>query len=177
MGKISRCSKQQKDEASVSSQPSPVGNRQISSRPNQQCQIVHQFTSPQSTRGTNPRQFQRRVPLACPVTFDFHKTSQRSIMSFFLLTSNARSILHFYNPHPAPSHISYNQTHCWFLWSSTMSQCPVHLSCQQSSNLRKLDIFNSNVTWKRERKRGAEQKRERPFSKAPGLGANPGAIF
>jgi len=58
-----------------------------------------------------------------------------------------------------------------------MSQCPVHLSCQQSSNLRKLDIFNSNVTWKRERKRGAEQKRERPFSKAPGLGANPGAIF
>jgi hypothetical protein len=76
----------------VSPQPPPLGDRSLSSRRVRRCQTIHQSIHPQRDRGISSRQIQSRAPPICQTTSQIQRRCQRSIKSFFLSASDARSI-------------------------------------------------------------------------------------
>jgi hypothetical protein len=82
----------------VSPQPPPRGDRSLSSRPVRRCRTVHQSIHPQRVRGISSRRIQSRAPPACQTTSQIQMSCQRSIQSFFLSASDARSIPCSYIP-------------------------------------------------------------------------------
>jgi hypothetical protein len=121
----------------VSPQPPPLGDRPISSRPVRRCRTVHQSIHPQRVRGINSRQIQSRAPPVRQITSQIQRSSQRSIQSFFLSTSDARSIPRSYIP---PG--SYSRTPRWFQRTPTASQCPVRPPRPRPSDPGDLDIIS-----------------------------------